>query len=100
MIRSLWDQLWPNVIAPSAWTILAVVVSHVRARRQRERHHAELTAHVTATAGGIPAGEQQHPASCPACGGQVPADKAGKLAVHSSNGVTCVASGWTIRENR
>lgn len=50
MIRSLWDALWPNVVAPSAWTILAVVISHVKATRQRERHHEDMKQHVTATA--------------------------------------------------
>jgi hypothetical protein len=52
VIRSLWDQLWPNVIAPSAWTILAVVISHIRAARQRERHHQDMKQHVTNAAGG------------------------------------------------
>lgn len=52
MIRSLWDQLWPNVIAPSAWTILAVMVSHAKAARQRERHHEDMKQHVTKVAGG------------------------------------------------
>lgn len=50
MIRSLWDSLWPNTVAPSAWTLLAVAVGHVRAARQRERHHQDLKQHVTATA--------------------------------------------------
>lgn len=52
MIRSLWDSLWPNTVAPSVWTLLAVIVSHVKAARQRERHHQDMKKHVTAASGG------------------------------------------------
>ena len=46
----LWGPVWPNTVAPSAWTLLAVVISHVKAARQRERHHQDMKQHVTATA--------------------------------------------------
>lgn len=48
----LWGPMWPNMFAPSVITLLAVIVSHVKAHRQRERHHEELKQHVTAAAGG------------------------------------------------
>jgi len=51
-LHALWNDLWPNTVAPSAWTLLAVVASHVRAARQRERHHQDMKQHVTNTAGG------------------------------------------------
>lgn len=43
----LWGPMWPNMFAPSAITLAAVAFSHIRAARQRERHHAELKQHVT-----------------------------------------------------
>jgi hypothetical protein len=48
----LWGPIWPNTIAPSAWTLAAVIVSHVKAARQRERHHEDMKQHVTAATGG------------------------------------------------
>jgi hypothetical protein len=47
----LWGPMWPNMFAPSAITLAAVLVSHVKAARQRERHHEDMKQHVTATAG-------------------------------------------------
>lgn len=37
----LWGPMWPNMFAPSVITLAAVAFTHVRAYRQRERHHAE-----------------------------------------------------------
>lgn len=48
----LWGPLWPNVFAPSVWVLPAVVISHVKAARQRERHHQDMKQHVTAATGG------------------------------------------------
>ena len=46
----LWGPLWPNMIAPSVWTLLAVIGTHLRATRQRERQHREMKDHVAALA--------------------------------------------------
>jgi len=48
----LWGPMWPNMFAPSAITLAAVAISHVKAARQRQRHHEELKQHVTAATGG------------------------------------------------
>ena len=48
----LWGPMWPNMFAPSVWTLLAVITSHVKAARQRQRHHEDMKQHVTNTAGG------------------------------------------------
>lgn len=48
-LHALWNDLWPNTVAPSLWTLLAVGVSHLRQHRQRQRHHEELKQHVTDT---------------------------------------------------
>lgn len=45
----LWGPMWPNIFSPSAVTLAAVAVSHVRSYRQREWHHEELKQHVTDT---------------------------------------------------
>jgi hypothetical protein len=54
--------MWPNMFAPSASTVIAVVVSHVKAARQRERHHQDMKQHVTASVTGGSQGED-HPES-------------------------------------
>lgn len=46
----LWGPIWPNTIAPSAWTLVAVIGTHVRASRQRQRNHDDMKQHVTKTA--------------------------------------------------
>jgi hypothetical protein len=95
----LWAPMWPNMFAPSVITLAAVVVSHVKARRQRDRHQQDLKKHVTATAGAAVEQAEQRTTRCIACGDPaVPVDETGKIAVHDQGGVTCVASGWTIRE--
>jgi hypothetical protein len=51
-LHALWNDLWPNTVAPSIWTLAAVIVSHVKAARQRERQHQDMKRHVTKQAGG------------------------------------------------
>jgi hypothetical protein len=46
-LHAFWNDLWPNAIAPSIWTITAIVVSHVKAKRHREQQHEDLKKHVT-----------------------------------------------------
>lgn len=53
-LHNFWDDLWPNVIAPSAWTLAAITLSHVKRTAQAERHHREMRDHVTALAGQVP----------------------------------------------
>jgi hypothetical protein len=48
----LWSPLWPNMVAPSLWVLPAVVISHVKSARQRERHHEDMKQHVTKAVGG------------------------------------------------
>ena len=48
----LWGPMWPNVFAPSVFTLLGITASHVKAARQRQRHHEEMKQHVTNTLGG------------------------------------------------
>lgn len=38
-LAHLWDAMWPNVFAPSAFTIAAVAVSHLRHGRQLRAEH-------------------------------------------------------------
>lgn len=46
-ISTLWDQMWPNMFAPSLFTLPAVIISHIKRTRQAERHHHEMKAHIT-----------------------------------------------------
>lgn len=57
----LWGPVWPNTIAPSVWTLAAVVISHVRTARQQRRQHDEIKKHVTAATEGNAGAD--HPAS-------------------------------------
>ena len=52
-LHSFWNDLWPNVVAPSVWTLLAIAVSHVKRARQAERHHQDMKRHVAATGGTV-----------------------------------------------
>lgn len=52
MITHLWAAMWPNVFAPSAWTIAAVGVSHLLHHRRQTRHHGEMLAHIARLMGG------------------------------------------------
>jgi hypothetical protein len=47
----LWSPMWPNMFAPSLVTLPVVIISHLKAARQRERHHGEMKQHVTDTMG-------------------------------------------------
>lgn len=42
-----WSDLWPNVVAPSVWTLFGVGLSHWRLRRKQDQHHAAIVEHVT-----------------------------------------------------
>jgi len=53
----LWAPMWPNMLSPSLITLAGVVISHVKAARQRERHHQDMKQHVTASVAGGSQGE-------------------------------------------
>lgn len=38
----LWAPLWPNMVAPSAWTLAGLGASHWHTHRVLRRHRAEL----------------------------------------------------------
>ena len=46
-MRGLWLALWPNMIAPSVWTILGIATSHAVTGRRARRHHEEMKLHVS-----------------------------------------------------
>lgn len=41
-----------NLVASAILTVPAVVITHVRAHRQRERHYQDMKKHVTQATGG------------------------------------------------
>lgn len=51
-LHSAWSDLWPSIVAPSLWTILAITVSHIRTRRKLAGQHEAMKQHVTATMAG------------------------------------------------
>ena len=51
MIGHLWQAVWPNMVAPSLWTLLGIGLSHLHTHRKLNAHHEALKAHVTAVAG-------------------------------------------------
>jgi hypothetical protein len=36
-----WGQSWPNIFAPSIWTLLGIGLSHLSLRRLHKKQHAE-----------------------------------------------------------
>lgn len=40
--RDIWAPMWPNMFAPSAITLAAVVVSHFRLKAHQSKNHDEL----------------------------------------------------------
>lgn len=41
-----WQPMWPNIFAPSFFTLLGVLLSHIKMHRHVSNKHAELRAHV------------------------------------------------------
>lgn len=41
-LKYLWVQMWPNMAAPSIWTVLGIAISHVRLKAHVNRKHEEL----------------------------------------------------------
>lgn len=37
----LWAPMWPNVFAPSAITLVAIVLSHLKLKEHQRKQHAE-----------------------------------------------------------
>ena len=42
-----WAPSWPNIFAPSVWTLAGIGVAHWRTRVHMRRHHEELKQHVS-----------------------------------------------------
>lgn len=36
-----WTASWPNIFAPSVWTLLGLAAHHVSIKNMHERHHNE-----------------------------------------------------------
>lgn len=45
-IAMIWNQLWPNIFAPSIFSILAVILSHLRRSQDNQRLHADTQANI------------------------------------------------------
>jgi hypothetical protein len=37
-----WSASWPNVFAPSFWTLLGMTVSHAHLAHRQRKHHDDL----------------------------------------------------------
>lgn len=45
-MNSLWAAMWPNVFAPSFWTLAGILASHLSLRRLHNRRFDELKTHL------------------------------------------------------
>lgn len=36
-----WAQSWPNIFAPSIWTLLGIGLSHLRLMKKQAKQHQE-----------------------------------------------------------
>ena len=59
-LHALWNDLWPNAVAPSVWTLLAVITSHVRTGRRQQQRHEDLKQHVTNSTGAASGQDNSH----------------------------------------
>lgn len=46
-LKGIWDAMWPNIFAPSFFTVLGISLSHWQQTRRANRHHEELKQHIT-----------------------------------------------------
>jgi hypothetical protein len=52
-----WDSYWAqyvaqNMLPPSVWTLVGIVIAHVRLHAKLDEHHEDMKAHVSGVAGG------------------------------------------------
>lgn len=47
----IWGPIWPNMVAPSIWTLVGIGLSHVHMTRHSAKRHEELKDHITKTLG-------------------------------------------------
>lgn len=50
IVKELYDSLWPNIIAPSFWTLLGILLSHLHHKKHLEKQNDLLD---TTTPGGL-----------------------------------------------
>jgi len=43
----IWGPMWPNVFAPSIFTLIAVILAHIKTHRHQKKQHEDLKRHVT-----------------------------------------------------
>lgn len=46
--QDVWGPMWPNIFAPSVFTLLGIVVSHLKLKLHHEKEIATLKAHLDA----------------------------------------------------
>jgi len=45
--KAVWDAMWPNIFAPSFFTLLGYSLGHWRLRKHIDRRHEQMKEHVT-----------------------------------------------------
>lgn len=48
-LTALWQAMWPNIFAPSFFTLAGVGWAHVRTKRHLTRQHEALKTHIDRT---------------------------------------------------
>jgi hypothetical protein len=48
-LHAFWNDLWPNTVAPSLWTLAGLGLSHWRTRVHLRKQHDALKRHLTDT---------------------------------------------------
>lgn len=43
----IWGPMWPNIFAPSIFTLFGILISHIKMHRHINKKHAETKAHVS-----------------------------------------------------
>ncbi len=39
MIRNLWEAMWPNIFAPSFWTLIGIAAAHLHHTRHLNKQN-------------------------------------------------------------
>jgi hypothetical protein len=53
LLHNLYSAMWSNIWAPSAWTLLGIVIADIRQHRRQQGHHEDNKAVIRDLAGQI-----------------------------------------------
>ena len=43
LLHDFWAAMWPNIFAPSFWTLVGIAVAHIAGKRNLKKHTVDQT---------------------------------------------------------